>query len=125
MCGFIDAHYKYERAVRDIRRKRDKFYSMLCALETNASITKRFDAVHRKTSLRQILIAVRRECVLDTRYPYHEKLHGGTDLVHSELCEGITFIASQSIFVVVRFDGQCQVMDSNALAPRATNTATT
>lgn len=86
--------------------------SMLCALEMNANIITR----RRKTSLRQTngnLIAVRSECVLDTRYPYHEKLHGGTDLVHSVLCEGIEFIASQSIFGAVRFDGQCQVMDNN------------
>lgn len=95
---------------------------MLYALQMNATFTTRFDAVQRKASLRQKngnLIAVRRECVLDIRYPYHEKLHGGTDLVHSALYEEIKFIASQSIFGAVRFDGQCQVMDNNALTCRA------
>lgn len=63
-------------------------------------------------------IAARKEYVLDICYPHHEKLLGGTDLVHGVLCEGATFIAyrSQSVRCLLGvFDGQCQVIDNGAV----------
>lgn len=101
VCGFIDAYSQVqERAHRYIHKSTGSVTNSgwRCAHSKRTNIIAWSVVANRKTSFRDKNGNYRctksewageweSECVWDMRYPYHGKLHCGTDLVHGGLSE--------------------------------------